>query len=134
MSFNISAKVYAINNAFFFTKILQIENPGGGTGGYSEVVIHTIWKYLKKPGEGTGPIPISRRFCKKHQYQMDDVFFILNLENKEIELYQHFSLILCYFFFTSKSLENVNFDLLDHFGQLVLTTCVLYDQMHFGGL
>ena len=29
MSFNISAKVYAINNAFFFTKILQIEKPGG---------------------------------------------------------------------------------------------------------
>ena len=30
-------------------------------------------------------------------YQMDDVFFILNLENKKIEIYQHFSLILCYF-------------------------------------
>ena len=28
---------------------------------------------------------------------MDDVFFILNLENKKIEIHQHFSLILCYF-------------------------------------
>ena len=31
-------------------------------------------------------------------------------------------------------LKNVNFGLLDHFGQLVLTTCVRYDQIHFGGL
>ena len=35
MSFNISAKVYAINNAFFFTKILHIEKPGGNGRGNS---------------------------------------------------------------------------------------------------
>ena len=35
-------------------------------------------------------------------------------------------------FLTSKLLKNVNFGLLDHFGQLVLTTCVWYDQIHLG--
>ena len=30
-------------------------------------------------------------------YQMDDVFFILKLENKKIEIYQRFRLILCNF-------------------------------------
>ena len=33
MSFNITAKVYATNNTFFFTKIMQIEKPGGDWGG-----------------------------------------------------------------------------------------------------
>eukprot|EP00493_Phyllostaurus_siculus_P022216 UN22548 len=37
-------------------------------------------------------------------------------------------------FLTSKLLKNVNFGLLDHFGQRVLTICVLYDQIHFEGL
>ena len=47
MSFNISAKVYAINNAFFFTKILHIEKPGGNGRGNS----HDL-KIFEKIGGG----------------------------------------------------------------------------------
>ena len=50
MSFNISAKVYAINNAFFFTKILHIEKPGGGEGNGNS---HDL-KFVEKTGEGPG--------------------------------------------------------------------------------
>ena len=48
---------------------------------------------------------------KMRTYQMDDVFFIINLENKN----------------TSKLLENVNFGALGHFGQhfLVDHMCVI---------
>ena len=62
MSFNISAKVYAINNAFFFTKILHIEKPGGDGSGNS----HDL-KIFEKTGGGTGPSVLSILFCKKHQ-------------------------------------------------------------------
>ena len=78
MSFNISAKVYAINNAFFFTKILHIEKPGGdrgGTGGGNgSGNSHDLKIFEKTGGEpggdrgGTGPSIISILFCKKHQY------------------------------------------------------------------
>ena len=52
MYFNISAKVYAINNAFFFTKILHIENPGGNGRGNS----HDLKIFEKTGGEpGGGP-------------------------------------------------------------------------------
>jgi len=37
-------------------------------------------------------------------------------------------------FLTSKLLKNVNFAPLGHFGQHVLTICVWYYQMKFGGL
>ena len=50
MSFNISAKVYAINNEFFFTKILQIEKPGGDGSGNS----HDLKIFEKTGGEPGG--------------------------------------------------------------------------------
>ena len=46
MSFNISAKVYAINNAFFFTKILKIEKQRGDRGGRRKI-------FEKPGGDGT---------------------------------------------------------------------------------
>ena len=52
MSFNISAKVYAINNAFFFTKILHIEKPGG-TGGDGSGNSHDL-KIFEKTGGDRG--------------------------------------------------------------------------------
>ena len=51
MYFNISAKVYAINNAFFFTKILHIENPGGGPGGNGRGNSHDLKIFEKFGGE-----------------------------------------------------------------------------------
>ena len=52
MSFNISAKVYVINNVFLFSKILQIEKPGGsgedGSGNSHDL------KTFEKTGGGPG--------------------------------------------------------------------------------
>ena len=58
---------------------------------------------------------------------------IWNYPEHIIYIFRHFWLDFM-LFLTSKLLKNVNFGLLDHFGQRVLTTCVWYDQIHFGGL
>ena len=56
--------------------------------------------------------------------QTYDVCFIFNIGNKNLGIYCHLSLILCYFL-TSKLPQNVNFAPLGHFGQhVVLTICV----------